>query len=185
MHAASRPLARRVCRSPTTPCHATSGLAAQMRAASHTYSRVGCAARFPDLACNGRALAAEMRAASHTYSLRVRCSLSWPCLRRQGSPLRCLPHHEPTRVGCASRLLRPAYDGRACCSDACRITHLLSRRVRCSLNTPCLCSRARCSDACRITHLLSRRVALLAYLALPATAELALRCMPYHTPTLA
>eukprot|EP00964_Phaeocystis_antarctica_P021987 scaffold12202_cov61-Phaeocystis_antarctica.AAC.2 len=45
-----------------------------MRAASQAYSRVGCAARFPDLACNGRALAAEMRAASHTYS-RVGCAL--------------------------------------------------------------------------------------------------------------
>eukprot|EP00964_Phaeocystis_antarctica_P022990 scaffold12830_cov33-Phaeocystis_antarctica.AAC.4 len=66
--------------------------------------------------------------------------------------LRCLPHHTPTRVGCPTlntpylcsrvrcpdvcitptrvgcpaRLLRPAYDGRARCSDACRITHLLA-----------------------------------------------------------
>eukprot|EP00964_Phaeocystis_antarctica_P079492 scaffold49539_cov66-Phaeocystis_antarctica.AAC.3 len=50
-------------------------------------------------------LAAQMHAASHAYSRRVRRSLTSLCLRRQGSLLRCRHHtysqlhHIPTRVG--------------------------------------------------------------------------------------
>eukprot|EP00964_Phaeocystis_antarctica_P164845 scaffold143753_cov133-Phaeocystis_antarctica.AAC.1 len=55
----------------------------------------------------------------HTYSRKGRCSLATPCLRRQGSLLRYLPHHTPTHVGCAARLPHPTCDGRARCSDAC------------------------------------------------------------------
>eukprot|EP00964_Phaeocystis_antarctica_P007175 scaffold3890_cov41-Phaeocystis_antarctica.AAC.1 len=65
--------------------------------------------------------------------------------------LRCMPHRAHLRVGCAARLLHPACDG-----------------------------RARCSDACRITHPLSRRGELLAFLTLPATAGLAAQMSASH-----
>eukprot|EP00964_Phaeocystis_antarctica_P021989 scaffold12202_cov61-Phaeocystis_antarctica.AAC.4 len=45
----------RTCAAYRTASHLLAALAAEMRAASHTYSRVGCAARFPGLACDGRA----------------------------------------------------------------------------------------------------------------------------------
>ena len=181
-----------------------SGLACDGRARCSdvciTPTRVGCTARLLRPACDG-VFAAPMRAASHTYSrVGVRCSVSWPLLRcphqTYSRRVHCSPamprlrwqdsllielRHTYSRRDSA-RLLFPASDDRACCSDACFtvtysrrdaacslrpasddrsrcsdscITHLLSRRVRCSLNTPCLCSRARCSDACRITHLLA------------------------------
>ena len=161
------------------------GLAAQMPAASHTYSRrVPCSPATPRLrwqgsplrcmphhthllsrrgallACLALPATAErslLRCTPHHTPTRVgwRCSLTSPCLRRQGSLLRCLHHTYSRRVHCSpatprlrwqdsllielhhtysrrdsARLLFPASDDRACCSDAC-FTVTYSRRVHC------------------------------------------------------
>eukprot|EP00964_Phaeocystis_antarctica_P007638 scaffold4130_cov52-Phaeocystis_antarctica.AAC.1 len=96
--------------------------------AASDYSRRGCAARLPRPACAAE-LAAQMPA---SRLLAVRCSLTSPRLRWQGSLLGCMPHQAPTRVGCAARLLRPTCDGRARCSDA--ASHLLAQGALLSLN---------------------------------------------------
>ena len=121
-----------------------------MHAASHTYSRVGCAARLTHPACDGRArcsdacrtptrvgcrslasfclqrqsLTAEMHAASHTYSRRVRCSICLACDGRSRCSDVCIT---PTRVGCSAHLLHPACDGRACCAEMHAASHTYSR----------------------------------------------------------
>eukprot|EP00964_Phaeocystis_antarctica_P007639 scaffold4130_cov52-Phaeocystis_antarctica.AAC.2 len=64
---------------------------------------LGCAARLPRSASNGRALAAEMhgsllRCLHHTYSHRVHCSPATPRLRWQDSLLIEL-HHTYSRIG--------------------------------------------------------------------------------------
>eukprot|EP00964_Phaeocystis_antarctica_P022989 scaffold12830_cov33-Phaeocystis_antarctica.AAC.3 len=96
-----------------------------IRCLHHTYSRRGLAHHALPVTAG---LAADGLAAYKccTTPTRVGCSARLPRLPATAELAAYIAAPHLLSVGYAASLLRSAYDGRARCSDACRITHLLA-----------------------------------------------------------